>query len=97
MKHDFARVTSFEPLGDYTLRVCFADGTSQDIDFRPVLTGEFFEHLRDPNIFSQVRIDPEIGTLVWPNGADFDPDMLHDWDKLKDEFQSQVSAVGTVR
>ncbi|MDQ2899086.1 MAG: hypothetical protein M3Y07_04705 [Acidobacteriota bacterium] len=30
-------------------------------------------------MFNQVHIDPEVNTLVWPNGADFDPATLHDW------------------
>ena len=51
----------------------------QDIDFRPILAGELFGPLRDLALFNQVRIDPEIHTLVWPNGADFDPATLHDW------------------
>jgi hypothetical protein len=49
------------------------------IDFTPVLAGELFGPLRDPALFRQVRIDPEVHTLVWPNGADFDPATLHDW------------------
>jgi hypothetical protein len=46
------------------------------IDFEPMLAGKLF---RDPAIFNQVRIDPEAHTLVWPDGADFDPATLHDW------------------
>ena len=44
-----------------------------------MLRGELYGPLRDPALFSQVRIDPEVRTLVWPNGADFDPATLHDW------------------
>jgi len=46
---------------------------------RSVLAGELFGPLRDQALFNQVRIDPEVHTLVWPNGADFDPATLHDW------------------
>lgn len=49
------------------------------IDFAPVLFGKLFGALRDPALFAQVRLDPEVHTLVWPNGADFDPATLHDW------------------
>ena len=49
------------------------------IDFLAVLAGELFGPLRDLAVFNQVRIDPEVHTLVWPNGADFDPATLHDW------------------
>jgi hypothetical protein len=51
----------------------------QEIDFYPILKGELYKPLRDLDLFNQVRIDPEVHTLVWPNGADFDPATLHDW------------------
>jgi hypothetical protein len=79
MTHPIHRVTSFELLGDHSLRVTFDDGLTRVIDFTPVLAGEIFGPLRDPALFSQVRVDPEVHTLVWPNGADFDPATLHDW------------------
>ena len=79
MKHPIYRVTSFDIVGRYTLRVVFDDGSEQTIDFSPILFGEIFGPLRDLNLFAQVRIDPEVHTLVWPNGADFDPATLHDW------------------
>jgi hypothetical protein len=56
------------------------------IDFEPVLAGELYGALRDPSQFSQVRIDPEVHTLVWPNGADFDPATLHDWPKYSEDM-----------
>ena len=43
--------------------------------------------LRDLEVFNQVRIDPEVETLVWPNGADFDPATLHDWPVHEQEFR----------
>ena len=79
MKHPIYRVRSFKIEASYTLRVGFDDSTEQVIDFQPVLAGELFGPLRDLTVFNQVRIDPEVHTLVWPNGADFDPASLHDW------------------
>jgi hypothetical protein len=79
MNHPIHRVQSFLVEGPYTLRVRFGDGVEQLIDFKPVLAGELFGPLRDLAMFNQVRLDPEVHTLVWPNGADFDPAMLHDW------------------
>ena len=79
MEHPVHRVTEFQKVGSFTLRVAFEDGTSQVIDFRPVMAGEIFGALRAPEVFGQVRLDSEAGTLVWPNGADFDPTTLHDW------------------
>ena len=79
MNHPIHRVHAFEIVGPYVLRVEFDDGTVQTIDFEPVLAGELFGPLRDPECFRQVRLDREVHTLVWPNGADFDPATLHDW------------------
>ena len=77
--HPIYRGQSFEIVGPYTLRVSFDDHTEQTIDFRPVLAGEMFGPLRELGLFNHVRVDPEVKTLVWPNGADFDPATLHDW------------------
>jgi len=79
MDHPIYRVHSFETQAPHTLLVRFDDDTEQVIDFRPVLAGELLGPLRDPALFDQVTIDPEVHTLVWPNGADFDPATLHDW------------------
>jgi hypothetical protein len=79
MTHPIHRVEAFEIVGSHTLRVVFDDAQEQTIDFSPVLQGDLFGPLRDLGLFNQVRIDPEVKTLVWPNGADFDPATLHDW------------------
>ena len=84
MIHPIYRVTQFTIVGPYTLLIGFDDESEQTIDFRPVLAGELYRPLRDPEVFSQVRLDTEVHTLVWPNGADFDPATLHDWPQLED-------------
>jgi hypothetical protein len=72
------KVTKMERLGDYRLRLTFGDGIVGDIDLDSELWGEMFGPLRDPTEFIRVRVDAELGTLVWPNGADLDPEGLHD-------------------
>jgi hypothetical protein len=72
-----ARVTSVEPLAGYVLRIGFDDGVTRDVDLADDLWGPMFEPLRDPAFFRQVRVDHDAGTVVWPNGADLDPDVLH--------------------
>lgn len=60
----------------YTLEVAFVDGTSGTVDLSCRLFGPVFEPLRDPALFSQVRVD-EYGAVCWPNGADLAPDALY--------------------
>ena len=61
----------------YTVWVRFQDGASGEVDVAPSFKGPVFEPLRDVEFFKQVRVDPEIGTIVWPNGADVAPETLY--------------------
>ena len=90
MGHPVHRVARFAIVGPYTLAVTFADGTEQRIDFQPVLHGALFGPLRDLATFNAVILDTEVGTLTWPNGADFDPATLHDWPEVKDELTARA-------
>lgn len=60
----------------YVLDVTFADGAQRRIDVEPVLHGEMFWSLLDADFFSQAAMDSELGTVVWPNGADLSPEFL---------------------
>ena len=88
MSHPIHRVTSVKAVPPYTLQLTFADGLSRTINFEPVLAGELYGPLRDPAIFAQVRLDPEVHTVVWPIGADFDPATLHDWPEHEAAFRA---------
>lgn len=88
MPHEIHQVVAFEKVAPYTLSVTFEDDSSQVIDFRPVLRGEFYGPLRDDSLFDQVQVDPEVHTLVWPNGADFDPAMLYHWSELGSQLEA---------
>ncbi len=79
MKHPIFRITSFEKVAPYILKIRFNDETTRTINFLPFLNFGMYKSLADPKIFEQVQLDKEIHTLVWPNGADFDPATLHDW------------------
>lgn len=63
----------------YTLVVRFDDGFERTIDFEPILLGPLFGPLRDLRLFRQARVDGDLGTIVWPSGADIDPGVLYDW------------------
>lgn len=86
--HALHRVVSFERVGRYVLRIGFEDGLVREVNFEPVLAGEMYGPLRSESVFADARIDPESHTLVWPNGADFDPATLHDWPEHAEAFAS---------
>ena len=71
------RVTNVEALEGYRLRLAFNDGTRRVVDLSNELSGPIFEPLRNPSFFRQVRLDPELGTIIWPNGADIAPEALY--------------------
>jgi hypothetical protein len=70
-------VTAVEVIGDYQLRLTFADGTVGDIDFTGREWQGVFEPLRDPAYFARVEVDPEAGTITWPDGLDMAPEPLY--------------------
>ncbi len=90
MSHPINKVIDFQIEDRYTLRVYFDDDTQQMIDFEPILEGELYSPLRDLAVFNQVRIDAEVHTLIWPNGADFDPATLHDWPQHVSTFKEMA-------
>jgi|SRR5664280_1445149 len=65
------------PRPGHVVRVMFADGEVRDVDITPLLNSEVFAPLRDLKVFEQVTVDEEIGTIVWPGGADLDPEVIY--------------------
>ena len=73
------RVSQVRYLGDYRLEVTFSDRSVKEMDFQRRVTGRggLVRALENPEFFAQVKVDPESGTLAWPNGVDFCPDVLY--------------------
>lgn len=72
------RVDRVTPVEGFQLRVGFNDGTERLIDVEPFLRGPIFQRVRDDrDFFEAVEVDRGLGTIVWPNGADIDPDVLY--------------------
>jgi hypothetical protein len=69
-------------------------GTERIINFESVLHGYSYAPLRERNFFNQVRLDPEVHTLVWPNGADVDPATLYNWHQGMGESWHGEQCVG---
>ncbi len=61
----------------FVLEVTFDDGVQRRVDMKPLLGRGVFAPLLDPAFFARVAIDPELGTVVWPNGADVSPEFLY--------------------
>ena len=90
MVHRICRMLSFQIVSPYTPSVRFDDDTEQVICFEPILHGDLYGPLRDLAMFNRVRIDPEVHTLIWPNGADFDPATLHDWTEYAEALAAKA-------
>jgi len=75
----FPRVAHVRHVKDYELEIGFSDGTVANLDFRGRIAGRggVFEPLQSVDFFARVSVDREAGTLVWPNGVDFCPDVLY--------------------
>ncbi len=71
------RIISVKPLEGHNLRLTFNDGLVRDVDISSLLHGPLGEPLRDLDYFRRVRVDDKARTIVWPNGLDPDPEMLH--------------------
>jgi hypothetical protein len=76
-----ATVTDMQVLDGYRVELSFSDGVRGIVDLtnRIVGRGGVFAPLENPDFFRQVAVDPELGTIVWPNGADICPDLLYAW------------------
>jgi hypothetical protein len=75
----FPRVTNVRHTQGHRLELTFADGTTKEVDFKKQIIGRggVFTPLEDLEFFRQVSVDREAGTIVWPNGVDFCPDVLY--------------------
>ena len=71
------QVVEIQPLPIFRLWLRFLDGTSGTVDLSQELWGPMFEPLTNPDVFDQASVDPELETVVWPNGADLAPEFLH--------------------
>ncbi len=64
-------------ISEYKLLLTFEDGVVKLVDMEPYLDGQIFEPLKDIDYFKTVRVNPDIDTIVWDNGANVSPDFLY--------------------
>ena len=71
-------ITEVQHLANFQLFLRFEDGVEGELDISSFISFDgIFEPLKDPIEFAKVTVHPELGTIVWPNGADLDPDGLY--------------------
>jgi len=85
-------ITDAKYLEDYRIEVSFNDGKKGTVDLSQSLKGTVFDPLKDKNVFSQLKLDDELDTIVWPNGADLAPEYLYfqafkNVPELQDQFK----------
>jgi hypothetical protein len=90
MTHEHHTIKSFRKVAPHTLDIIFEDNKCKTINFLPVLKGEMFGPLKNAEYFDKVRLDDEVHTLVWPNGADFDPALLYNWEQHVEELTQRA-------
>jgi hypothetical protein len=71
-------IVNFDLVDQHTIKMTFADGKTQEIDFLPVIGLGWMKDLADPQYFAKVNLN-DGGNLEWPNGQDFNPEALYDW------------------
>ncbi len=64
-------------LEDYKIELKFNDGKKGIVDLQSELYGTMFEPLKDKSIFSKVKVDEDLETIAWENGADLAPEFLY--------------------
>ncbi|MBA2293218.1 MAG: DUF2442 domain-containing protein [Gemmatimonadales bacterium] len=74
------RVVTAAARGGFRVHLGFTDGSKATVDLAPWVAGKggVFGPLQNEAFFSQVAVDVDAGTICWPNGADFDPDVLYE-------------------
>lgn len=73
------RLVEARYVSQFVVWLKFADGVEGEIDLQNELDGPVFEPLKDVDVFRRFALDPELRTLVWPMGADFASEFLHDY------------------
>jgi hypothetical protein len=73
----FLHIKEVKYLKDYELEIVFSDKRRGVADLAETLTGPVFEPLKNKGLFSKAAVDPELETVVWPNGADLAPEYLY--------------------
>jgi hypothetical protein len=92
--HELHDIKEVQVIGPHQLRLRFEDGVIREVDLSDITAGQMYGPLRDPDFFARVRLNPEIETIEWPNGADFDPETLYYWDQYQPAWKKAAEDWG---
>ncbi|TAK54903.1 MAG: DUF2442 domain-containing protein [Bacteroidetes bacterium] len=96
MNHSIYKINNVKVIQPYIVEVLFSTGEKRIIDLEPVLYGPFYSPLRDVTLFKRVIVNHEVHTIEWPNGADFDPATLYNWDIDREEISQRLKELEMV-
>ena len=82
------QIVGFSLVGGYTISLRFKDGKQQVIDFEPVIGRGWMNQLLDAEYFKRVALN-DTGNLVWPDGQDFNPEALYDWEAFLETYRRE--------
>lgn len=85
----FLHITKARYIEGYKVEVSFNNGRKGVADLFEALKGSIFEPLKDKSIFSNLKVDNELATIVWPNGADLAPEYIY-FKAFRDDPELQV-------
>lgn len=93
----FLHITQAEYIDGFKVQIQFNNGKSGIADLTESLHGAIFEPLKEQSLFAQLKVDPELETIVWPNGADLAPEYVYfQAFKLDPELQEQFKQWGYI-
>ncbi len=93
----FLHVENAKYLRNYEVEIRFSDGRTGVADLEETLTGPMFEPLKDKTLFASLKVDEDLETIAWSNGADLAPEYIY-FRAFKDDpaLQSQFREWGYI-
>lgn len=80
---DLLTIKKAKYLKDFEIEILFSNGETKIINLAGRLNGKIFQPLNNLEYFKTVRLNPDLETISWDNGADFAPEYLFEIGQTK--------------